>query len=203
MLVAAVLMRLTSRGPAFYTQKRLGIHGRPYTIYKIRSMHHECERATGPCWAPKNDSRVTFIGRILRATHADELPQLINVLKGEMSLIGPRPERPEIVRTLEPQLPRYRERLRIRPGVTGFAQVQLPPDVDVEGVRRKLTYDLYYINAVNPWLDLCILLSTVLKVVGIPFSALRWLFVMPSADEVERSCHALAARPVPQPQPAY
>jgi lipopolysaccharide/colanic/teichoic acid biosynthesis glycosyltransferase len=204
MLLAAALVRLTSPGRAIYAQERLGLRGRPYTIYKIRSMYEDCEKETGPCWSPKNDSRVTFIGRILRATHIDELPQLINVLKGEMSLIGPRPERPEIVRQLELKVPRYRERLRVRPGVTGFAQVQLPPDTpgDVDGVRQKLTYDLYYIHAMGPWLDLRILLSTGLKMVGIPFWALGRLFAMPTRDEVERFYRAAVATRV-VPQPAY
>jgi lipopolysaccharide/colanic/teichoic acid biosynthesis glycosyltransferase len=201
MLLAAAVVRLTSPGRAFYAQTRLGLGGRLFTIYKIRSMHENCELLSGPCWAAKRDPRVTRVGQFLRATHIDELPQLINVLKGDMSLIGPRPERPEFVPGLEQVIPRYRERLCVRPGVTGFAQVQLPADVDVAGVRRKLTYDLYYIDVMNPWLDLCILLCTTLKMVGIPFSVLRWLFAMPSASEVEESYRAVALGTMPQPQP--
>jgi lipopolysaccharide/colanic/teichoic acid biosynthesis glycosyltransferase len=202
MLVAAALVRLTSPGRAFYSQTRLGYRGRVYTMYKIRSMYQDCEKLSGPCWASKDDPRVTPIGRVLRATHIDELPQLINVLKGEMSLIGPRPERPEFVPKLADAIPHYRDRLRVRPGVTGFAQVQLPPDTDLESVRRKLTYDLYYMQVMNPWLDVCILLCTTLKMVGIPFEVLRWLFAMPTATAVEQSCHAHKGRPIPQPQPA-
>jgi lipopolysaccharide/colanic/teichoic acid biosynthesis glycosyltransferase len=203
-LLAALLVRLSSRGPAFYTQTRLGRGGRPYAMFKIRSMYHDCERQSGPCWASRRDPRVTPLGRVLRFTHLDELPQLVNVLKGEMSLIGPRPERPEFVTELEHALPRYRERLRVRPGVTGFAQVQLPADTGLDSVRHKLTYDLYYIDAMSPWLDVRILLCTALKMVGVPFPVLRRLFAMPSGAEVEGVYHS-AARPaaaVPQVQPA-
>ena len=105
-LLAALLVRLSSRGPAFYTQTRLGRGGRPYAMYKIRSMYHDCERQSGPRWASRGDPRVTPLGRVLRFTHVDELPQLVNVLKGEMSLIGPRPERPEFVTELAHALPR-------------------------------------------------------------------------------------------------
>lgn len=186
-LLAALLVKLTSSGPAFYWQTRLGRGGREFTIYKIRSMYDQCESVSGVRWSGKGDPRVTPLGRVLRLTHIDELPQLWNVLKGDMSLIGPRPERPEVVeeRQLDLLIPRYRERLQIRPGVTGFAQVQLPADFDLEGVRRKLAYDLYYVEAMNPWMDLCIVLSTALKMVGVPFHVLRRLFSMPSAAEVE------------------
>ncbi|HEY1376003.1 MAG TPA: sugar transferase [Gemmataceae bacterium] len=205
MAVAAAVVRLTSPGRAFYAQTRVGRGGRVYTMYKIRSMYQDCEKQSGPCWASKGDPRVTPVGRVLRATHIDELPQLINVLRGEMSLIGPRPERPEFVAKLKRAVPRYGERLRVRPGVTGFAQVQLAADTDLDSVRRKIIYDLYYIDAVNPWLDVCIILCTVLKMVGIPFHLLRWLFGMPTAAEVEQAVRVTAARPaaaVPEPQPA-
>ena len=138
MLVVMGLVRLTSPGPMIYRQTRLGRGGRPFTMYKIRTMIHDCERLTGARWLTPGDCRVTPIGRFLRATHLDELPQLWNILRGEMSLVGPRPERPEIVPQLERVLPAYRERLRVRPGVTGLAQVQLAPDTDLESVRRKL-----------------------------------------------------------------
>ncbi|HEX4591246.1 MAG TPA: sugar transferase [Gemmataceae bacterium] len=200
MVLAAALVRLTSPGRAFYSQSRLGRGGRVYTIYKIRSMYHDCEKLSGPRWASKRDSRITPVGRFLRATHLDELPQLINVLRGEMSLIGPRPERPEFVPKLARAIPRYEERLRVRPGVTGFAQVQLPADTDLESVRRKLQYDLYYIDAMNLRLDLCILLSTALKVVGVPADFMRRLFALPSEEEVEEY-HRVATL-LPEPQPA-
>ena len=117
-----------------------------------------------------------------------------------MSLIGPRPERPEFVPKLELAIPRYRERLAVRPGVTGFAQVQVPADIDLDSVRLKLTYDLYYIDNVNPWLDICIILCTILKMAGIPVLVLRRLFGMPTAAEVEE--YHRVVTPFPEPQPA-
>jgi lipopolysaccharide/colanic/teichoic acid biosynthesis glycosyltransferase len=204
LLVAAALVRVTSQGPAVYKQTRVGRGGRLYTMFKLRSMYHECERQSGPCWSSRGDPRVTPVGRVLRYTHVDELPQLWNVLKGDMSLIGPRPERPEFVARLERDIPRYGERMRVRPGVTGFAQVQLPYDSGLESVRCKLAYDLYYIEALSPWLDMRILLSTALKMIGIPFPVIRKLFAMPSRAEVEEAYRtaALLVEPTPQVQPA-
>jgi lipopolysaccharide/colanic/teichoic acid biosynthesis glycosyltransferase len=185
MLLLALLVKLTSRGPAFYSQMRVGRHGRPFRIHKLRTMTHNCEQLTGAQWSKPGDSRVTPLGRILRATHLDELPQLWNVLVGDMSLVGPRPERPEFVPTLEEAIPGYRDRLQVRPGVTGLAQVQVPPDTDLNSVRRKLCYDLYYIQRMGPWLDVQILLSTGLKVLHIPFKVSRVLFRVPGAAVVE------------------
>ena len=148
-LMLMALVRLTSRGPALYKQVRLGLDGRPYLILKLRTMFHDCERATGPQWAKARDPRATVLGRILRATHLDELPQLWNVVRGEMSLVGPRPERPEFVRQLERVIPNYRDRLRVRPGITGLAQVQLPPDEDLDSVARKVAYDVYYVERIQ------------------------------------------------------
>jgi lipopolysaccharide/colanic/teichoic acid biosynthesis glycosyltransferase len=148
-------------------------------------MYHNCERDSGVQWSSKGDPRITPIGRFLRATHIDELPQLINVLLGDMSLVGPRPERPEIVPSLERVIPNYRDRLQVRPGVTGLAQVQLPADTDFDSVRRKLLYDLYYIENLGPWLDLRLILCTAMKMLGIPFRMQRWLFRVPSRREVE------------------
>jgi lipopolysaccharide/colanic/teichoic acid biosynthesis glycosyltransferase len=163
----AILIRCTSRGPAIYPQVRLGWRDRPFTLYKLRTMQHDCEKLTGPCWALPNDPRVTLVGRFLRATHMDELPQLWNVLRGEMSLIGPRPERPEIIVKLEDSIPHYAERRRVLPGLTGLAQLQLPPDTDLSCVRRKLVYDLHYIETASFWLDTRILAGTVFKVLGL------------------------------------
>jgi lipopolysaccharide/colanic/teichoic acid biosynthesis glycosyltransferase len=191
-LLAALAVKLTSRGPAFYSQRRLGLNGRSFTIYKLRSMVHDCERHSGPQWARVNDPRVTWIGRLLRRSHIDELPQLWNVMRGEMSLIGPRPERPEIVAKLERAIPGYRDRLRVRPGMTGLAQVQLPPDTDLDSARRKLAYDLYYVEAVGPWFDARILAATALMVLGSPFFVLRIVFVMPTTDTVEQNYMRLA-----------
>lgn len=183
-LLLMVLVRLTSRGPALYRQVRLGRNGQPYTIYKIRTMVHDCEMATGPRWSTLGDPRVTRLGRWLRRYHLDELPQLGNVLRGEMSLVGPRPERPEIIASLAHALPGYRERLRVRPGITGLAQIQLPPDEDYEGVYRKLAYDRYYIRSLGLGMDLRILGGTVLKVLGVPFPMIRRVLALPTAADV-------------------
>jgi lipopolysaccharide/colanic/teichoic acid biosynthesis glycosyltransferase len=185
MFLAALLVKLTSPGPAVYRQTRLGLGGRQYTILKLRTMYHDCERFTGACWSPEGDPRVTPVGRLLRATHLDELPQLFNILRGEMSLIGPRPERPEIVSRLQAVVPRYRERLAVRPGVTGLAQVQSPADTDLGTVRRKLAYDLYYIEGASFSLDVRIVLATALKMLGIPFPTIRRVFRMPTREAVE------------------
>jgi lipopolysaccharide/colanic/teichoic acid biosynthesis glycosyltransferase len=168
-LLAAAAVKLTSRGPAFYSQSRVGRNGRVYTIYKIRTMIHECESLTGPRWSMPGDPRITPIGQFLRKTHVDELPQLWNVLRGDMGLIGPRPERPEFVPRLERVLPQYRQRLAIRPGITGLAQVHFAADTDLESVRRKLSYDLYYIRYLHPVMDARILLATVFYAIGNPF----------------------------------
>jgi lipopolysaccharide/colanic/teichoic acid biosynthesis glycosyltransferase len=187
MAIAALLVRMTSRGPVVYSQVRLGFGGQPYRVFKIRSMVHDCERISGPQWSSHRDPRVLPVGRIIRMLHIDELPQLWNVLRGEMSLIGPRPERPEFVLQLERSIPRYRERLRVRPGMTGFAQIQLPADSDLESVRRKLAYDLYYVEEMSAWLDLRILFGTGLKLLGVPFSLIRSLFGMPTSEKVEEA----------------
>ncbi len=167
LLIAIALVRLTSFGPAIYRQQRVGLCGREFTIYKIRTMFHECEKDSGIQWSSgKSDFRITPIGHILRALHIDELPQLINVLKGEMSLVGPRPERPEIVEDLRVSVYLYDRRHEVKPGLTGFAQVHLPPDANILTVKNKLIYDRYYIGRVSFWLDMKILCCTALKVVG-------------------------------------
>jgi lipopolysaccharide/colanic/teichoic acid biosynthesis glycosyltransferase len=183
-LLAALLVRLTSRGPAFYTQTRVGLDGRLFTIFKLRTMRHNCEAASGPRWSLPGDPRVTLLGRVLRVSHLDELPQLWNVLKGDMSLIGPRPERPEFIPQLERALPTYRQRLRLRPGVTGLAQVLLPADTDVESVRRKLAHDLYYITHLSFWLDCRLLLCTALYALAIPFRITTRLLRLPTSGEI-------------------
>lgn len=185
-LLAAALVKLTSRGPAFYLQTRVGQYGRHFTIFKLRTMVDKCESLTGPRWAIPGDPRITLLGQILRKTHIDELPQLVNVLRGDMSLIGPRPERPEFLPTLEREVPGYRDRLVVRPGLTGLAQLQLEADVEVDNVRRKLTHDLYYIQQLSPGLDLRILICTAFYAAGVPFRAIgRWLGV-PQSEEIEK-----------------
>jgi lipopolysaccharide/colanic/teichoic acid biosynthesis glycosyltransferase len=177
-LLALLLVRMTSRGPTIYTQKRLGRHGRSFTIYKIRTMYQNSE-PNGPRWCVPGDSRVTPVGRLLRWTHVDELPQLINILQGEMSLIGPRPERPEIIEGLERALPGYRRRLLVRPGVTGLAQVLQPPDTELGMVRSKLFFDLHYLDHWSFWLDLRILLATMLHVLNVPAGTIAQVFRFP------------------------
>lgn len=203
-LLAAAVVKLTSRGPAFYTQTRLGQNGRLYTIYKIRTMTHNCESSTGPRWATKTDPRTIPVGRFLRWAHLDELPQLWNVLRGEMSLVGPRPERPEFVAQLERAIPYYRDRLLVRPGLTGLSQVQLPADTGTSSVRRKVAYDLYYVRRLSFRLDLQIVLSTCFYLAGIPFAVPRLLFRVPSGELVERPYESLAEAtgPLPSLQPS-
>jgi lipopolysaccharide/colanic/teichoic acid biosynthesis glycosyltransferase len=191
-LLGALLVKLSSPGPAFYSQTRVGRNGRRFTIYKLRSMRHDCEKHSGPQWSTAGDSRITPMGRFLRRTHIDELPQFWNVLRGEMAIVGPRPERPEFIPQLSEALPLYRARLLVRPGVTGLAQVQLPPDTDLESVRRKLTYDLYYIQHRHFWLDLKLFVSTGLHVLGVPYSILAKGVSLPGEKEVEQEYHELA-----------
>jgi lipopolysaccharide/colanic/teichoic acid biosynthesis glycosyltransferase len=181
-LLAMVLVLLTSRGRAIYSQARSGLDGKPFKIYKIRTMYRDCERLTGPRWSTPGDPRVTPIGRILRPTHIDELPQLWNILRGEMSLVGPRPERPEIIVGLELAMPCYRDRLKVRPGVTGLAQVQLPPDTDLESVRRKLACDLYYIDRATLWLDVRLIAATALGILRVPVAFRTHLLNIPGPE---------------------
>ncbi len=190
-LAAALVIKLTSAGPVFYTQTRVGRRGRLFTIYKLRTMVHNCESLTGPRWAVPGDPRVTAVGRLLRRSHLDELPQLLNVLRGDMSLIGPRPERPEFIPNLDRAIPAYRGRLAVRPGVTGLAQVNLPADTDLTSVRRKVAYDLFYVVRVGPWLDLRILLCTALYAAGVPFHLSRSLFRLPAGPDVDRAVQPL------------
>ena len=161
-----VLVRLTSRGPGIYRQVRVGLHGKTFAMYKIRTMRCDAEVRTGPAWTQKNDPRVTPVGRVLRKLHLDEFPQLFNVLRGEMALIGPRPERPEFTQVLAREIPGYMDRVLILPGITGLAQINLPPDTDLDSVRRKLVLDLEYVRAANPVLDVRMLACTVLRMLG-------------------------------------
>lgn len=184
MLLAIAVVRLTSRGPGIYTQTRLGLNRKPFTIYKIRTMGHNCEAKTGARWSTPKDARVTPVGRFLRKTHIDELPQLWNVLRGDMSLVGPRPERPEIVATIEPLVHGYGSRLTVLPGVTGLAQLRLPPDTTVESVRRKVCYDAYYAATLTPWLDLRLIAATGFKMLGL-LRFVRAPLGIPGARQVE------------------
>ena len=181
-LIAAILVRLTSPGPATYSQVRLGRGGRAFFIYKLRTMYHNCEAQSGPQWCVKGDPRVTPIGRILRKTHIDELPQLWNVLRGDMSLVGPRPERPEIVDFLETAIAGYRGRLSVKPGVTGLAQIQLPSDTDLESVRKKLVLDLCYVERYGASLDLRLLFGTALYLMGVSYTGIGKAMYLPTGQ---------------------
>jgi sugar transferase (PEP-CTERM system associated) len=161
MLVTAALIRLESPGPILYRQERQGQHGRNFEVLKFRSMKHGAERKSGPTWAVKYDPRVTRVGRVIRKTRIDELPQLINVLRGEMSFVGPRPEREHFALQLEETIPYFGLRTAVRPGLTGWAQVKAGYADSTEDTLEKLKYDLYYIKNHNVLLDLWIILKTV------------------------------------------
>lgn len=158
--LVALAIRLESPGPIFYSQTRVGLGGRPFRLFKFRSMRQDAER-DGARWAQAGDARVTRVGRIMRLTRIDELPQLWNVLKGEMTLVGPRPERPEFTAILEREIPHYAKRHTVKPGLTGWAQVRYHYTSSVADTARKLEYDLYYLKHASPALDLRILLETV------------------------------------------
>ncbi len=165
----AIAIKLTSPGSIFYQQVRLGRRGKHFKIIKFRTMYANAEADGKPKWASKNDARITSVGRFLRRTHLDEMPQLINVFKGEMSFIGPRPERPEITDSLQKEIPFYRNRMLVRPGVTGWAQVKYGYGSSVEDALLKLQYDLYYIKHASFYLDSVIAyktLSTLLRLNG-------------------------------------
>jgi sugar transferase (PEP-CTERM system associated) len=165
LLVAAALVTLTSPGGAVYRQARVGLSGRVFTIYKLRTMRADAETATGPAWSIMNDPRVTPLGRFLRKSRLDELPQLWNVLRGDMSFVGPRPERPEFVTQLTAAIPFFNQRHVLKPGITGWAQVRHAYAASVEDAVEKLQYDLYYLKNLSIWLDLLILVETVKTVV--------------------------------------
>ena len=160
-LLAALAIWLSDRGPVLYTQERLGKDGRRFRIIKFRTMVRDAESETGPVWAERNDPRITRIGKLLRPTQIDELPQLINILRGEMSLVGPRPERPELTERFERDVPGYKERMRALPGMAGLAQVRgnywTPP-------RQQLRYDNLYIKRMGPGLDTQIIFMAVVLV---------------------------------------
>jgi sugar transferase (PEP-CTERM system associated) len=165
MLLTAALIKLTSPGPLLYHQIRVGQNGKLFTIHKFRSMRVDAEKDTGAVWAQKNDSRITPTGRFMRKTRLDELPQLWNVIKGDMSLVGPRPERPEFVEELTKQIPFYGQRHAVKPGLTGWAQVSYTYGASVEDALEKLQYDLFYIKHLNLPLDLFIIFKTAKTVV--------------------------------------
>ena len=170
LVVTAIAIKLESRGPVFYRQRRVGLFNQPFEIPKFRSMRTDAEIAGTPVWAAKNDPRITRVGRLIRKIRIDEIPQAWSVLKGEMSFVGPRPERPHFVDDLEQQLPYYAERHMVKPGITGWAQINYPYGASIDDARHKLEYDLYYAKNYSPFLDVLILLQT-LRVVLWPEGA--------------------------------
>jgi sugar transferase (PEP-CTERM system associated) len=160
-LLTALAVKLESKGPAFYRQRRVGLYGVGFDCLKLRSMRQDAEVNGQAVWAEKDDPRITRIGRFIRKVRIDELPQCWSVLKGEMSFVGPRPERPQFVEDLEQQLPYYAERHMVKPGITGWAQINYPYGASIEDSRQKLEYDLYYAKNYSPFLDLLILLQTI------------------------------------------
>jgi len=161
LLLVAVAIKLDSRGPVFYRQERVGQHHRRFHILKFRSMTVDAEKPGTAVWAAVGDSRVTRVGRFIRLTRIDEIPQAINILRGEMAFVGPRPERPVFVKRLTDAVPHYADRAAVRPGLTGWAQVKHPYGASIEDGRDKLSYDLWYIRGRSLWLDLRIILATV------------------------------------------
>jgi exopolysaccharide biosynthesis polyprenyl glycosylphosphotransferase len=166
MALVAIIIKLETPGPAVFSQERVGLLGKRFTVYKFRSMRQDAERKTGPTWAKENDDRITRIGGFLRKARLDELPQVWNVLRGDMSFIGPRPERPYFVDLLNSKIRYYDLRHYVKPGITGWAQVMYPYGASIEDSYRKLQYDLYYAKNISLQLDLLILLKTIRVVVS-------------------------------------
>ena len=160
----AIAIKLNSKGPIIYKQERVGKDLKSFTLLKFRSMYIDAEKTTGPVWASKNDPRVTFVGRFMRKSHLDEVPQFINVLRGEMSLVGPRPERPFFVERLSKEIPLYKRRYKVQPGLTGLARVKYKYDESIEDVKIDLQYDLYYIENMSLRMDFQILFWTIFHV---------------------------------------
>jgi lipopolysaccharide/colanic/teichoic acid biosynthesis glycosyltransferase len=161
MAIVALAIKSDSLGPVFYRQERVGLNGRRFMLLKFLSMVDDAEPDGRPVWAEERDVRITRVGWFIRCTRIDELPQLFNVLCGDMSVIGPRPERPYFVDQLTKVIPSFAERHKVKPGITGWAQINYPYGASIEDARRKLAYDLYYIKNCNFVLDLVILISTV------------------------------------------
>jgi exopolysaccharide biosynthesis polyprenyl glycosylphosphotransferase len=160
-LLTAIAVKLDSPGPVLYCQERVGKNESTFLVYKFRSMLNNAETKTGPVWAAGNDPRVTRVGRLIRKLRIDEIPQMINVLKGEMSFVGPRPERPFFVSKLKQNIPYYHLRFSVKPGITGWAQISYPYGSSEDDATEKLQYDLYYIKNISPLFDLQIIFETI------------------------------------------
>jgi lipopolysaccharide/colanic/teichoic acid biosynthesis glycosyltransferase len=192
--ISLLLVWLTSRGSPIYRQRRMGYRGEEFTIYKIRSMRIDAESRTGAVWTTcSRDPRITPVGRFLRLTHLDELPQLLNVVRGEMALVGPRPERPEFTAHLAEAIPQYYDRLEVLPGITGLAQLNLPPDTDLNSVRAKLTLDIEYIERGSFWLDVGLIVCTALTVLHLPRARFQRLFRLERSPTLAFSDEALSS----------
>ncbi len=161
LIFIAILIKLTSKGPVIFKQERVGLNGASFIVHKFRTMYIDSEKDTGPVWAKKNDSRITFIGNILRRTRLDEFPQLFDVFIGNMSIVGPRPEREFFIEQLKHKFPYYVRRLKVRPGITGWAQIMGSYDTDLDNVEHKLKLDFYYIENISIWLDVKIMIITI------------------------------------------
>ncbi|HRW29007.1 MAG TPA: TIGR03013 family PEP-CTERM/XrtA system glycosyltransferase, partial [Emcibacteraceae bacterium] len=161
LLITAIAVKLSSKGPVFYRQERTGLMGKKFDVLKFRSMTQNAEADGVPQWAQKNDARVTLVGKFIRKTRIDEIPQIFNVLRGDMSFVGPRPERPYFVEQLTQKIPMFDKRHTVKPGITGWAQLNYPYGASEEDSRRKLEYDLYYIKNYSIFLDLLILVQTI------------------------------------------
>jgi len=164
-IILAIWIKLDSEGPVIYKQTRVGLYGKEFTMYKFRTMYNNAEKMTGPVWADENDPRITRSGYWLRKLRLDEIPQCVNVLKGEMSLVGPRPERPHFVKKFKEKIPLYTRRQRVQPGITGWAQVKWKYDSSVEDVKEKTKYDLFYVENMSLRMDLKILINTIMTVI--------------------------------------
>lgn len=175
-LFLIVLVRLTSSGPGIYRQERVGLNRQTFDVFKLRTMYSDAEADGQAKWCTKGDPRITPLGRFLRRTHLDELPQLWNVAIGDMSLTGPRPERPVICEKLKTQIPGYYQRTLVKPGITGLAQINLEPDTSIDDVRRKQCLDLHYIQTAGLWLDTRMVFATFLRMFGIRGArVMRWM----------------------------
>ena len=163
-IIAAIAIKLDSKGPVFFRQTRSGMNGDVFRIFKFRSMYKDAEKHTGPVWSSKDDPRVTWVGKFIRKARIDEIPQMYNVLKGEMSIVGPRPERPFFVEKLSEEIPYYKRRLKVRPGITGWAQVKHKYDESIDDVKIKLRYDLFYIENMSLRMDFKIIARTIFVV---------------------------------------
>jgi exopolysaccharide biosynthesis polyprenyl glycosylphosphotransferase len=160
-LITAIAIKLDSRGPVFFKQERIGENGRIFKVYKFRSMRTDAELNSGPVWAQEDDPRITRVGRIIRNLRIDEIPQMWNVLKGDMSFVGPRPERPHFVNELRKSVPYYDQRHTVKPGITGWAQVLYPYGASEDDALQKLKYDLYYVKHMSVVMDLLIVVKTI------------------------------------------